>query len=235
MLVQNISNILAHPKLYTPSTLHELHDSTFDVFLSDLQRTHVTGRLSALAVIVVEPGRAHLNNFNSEKLETCHHRCLDHQRFFSLQNWANRWPDLLDPDATDSRDGGIVGSFGAKVHGVTFSREEGWTRMPSPHGDAPVSLEKNTIDPSNPFVHKLHLGALQVRTPLKEWNAHLFFDNETCYHEPLFIFIEAEDMCPWAFPPPPPHHLHSHLAHSRHCYRQVCLQNIISNDSFVLL
>lgn len=125
MLVQNISNILAHPKLYTPSTLHELHDSTFDVFLSDLQRTHVTGRLSALAVIVVEPGRAHLNNFNSEKLETCHHRCLDHQRFFSLQNWANRWPGLLDPDATDSRDGGIVGSFGAKVHGVTFTPSAG--------------------------------------------------------------------------------------------------------------
>jgi len=36
--------------------------------------------------------------------------------------------------------------------------------MPSPHGDAPGSLEKNTselIDPSNPFVHKLHLGAVQ--------------------------------------------------------------------------
>ena len=51
----------------------------------------------------------------------------------------------------------------------------------------------------------------------------------------IFIFIEAEDMCPWAFPPPPPNHLHSHLAHSRHCYRQVCLQNIISNDSLELL
>jgi len=36
--------------------------------------------------------------------------------------------------------------------------------MPSPHGDAPGSLEKSTselIDPSNPFVHKLHLGAVQ--------------------------------------------------------------------------
>jgi len=36
--------------------------------------------------------------------------------------------------------------------------------MASPHGEAPVSLEKNSsesIDPSNPFVHKLHLGAVQ--------------------------------------------------------------------------
>ena len=40
-------------------------------------------------------------------------------------------------------------------------------------------------------------------------------------HESLFIFIEAEDMCPWACPPPSPHRLHSHLAHSCHCYRQV--------------
>ena len=41
----------------------------------------------ALAAVIVEPGRALLNNFNSEKLETCHHCCLDHQRntFFLLR------------------------------------------------------------------------------------------------------------------------------------------------------
>jgi len=36
--------------------------------------------------------------------------------------------------------------------------------MPSPQDEAPISLEKHDsefIDPSNPFVHKLHLGAVQ--------------------------------------------------------------------------
>ena len=62
----------------------------------------------ALAAVIVEPGRALLNNFNSEKLETCHHCCLDHPRkiFSSSESsqslswslgsgchWQQRWGD----------------------------------------------------------------------------------------------------------------------------------------------
>ena len=143
----------------------------------------------ALGAIVVEPGRALLNNFNSEKLETCHHCCLDHlSKIFSSSElsqsltwslasgcyWQQRWEDSWE----------FWSSQSTRCDLCTFSRVEGFTRMPSPHGDAPGSLEKNTselIDPSNPFVHKLHLGAVQVRS-LYDWNANS--RHSTCFPEP---------------------------------------------------
>ena len=60
----------------------------------------------------------------------------------------------------------------------TFGRAVGCNKMPSPQGDGADSLEESKekfIDPSNPFVHKLHLGPVQVQ---------IFKDSETqfvCY------------------------------------------------------
>ena len=125
----------------------------------------------ALTAIVVEPGRAHLNNFSSGKLESCHHCIIGSSKGFSSfrfepiadlgswiwicywqQRWVNSWEFWCQSTLCDLYTSGGV---------------EGWTRMPSPHGDAPVALEKNAIDPKNPFVHNLHLGALQVRDAIR--------------------------------------------------------------------
>ena len=46
-------------------------------------------------------------------------------------------------------------------------------------------------------------------------------------------------MRPWAFPSSPPNRHHSHLAHSRHCYRQVysefCLVHLLNHSTMCFL
>lgn len=174
----NLYEILA-PRLkafwiLVPATCEQFYGSKI-TFLSNLHRAHVTRRL-LLGRVGSRPRPRALNNFCSEKLEICHHRCLDYRRtifsprritqtdilvtWIRMQLTSGQWPERWG----DSERLWCQKSTCCDLY--TKCRLGGWTRMTSPHGELSAPLEEGStesIDPSNPFVHKLHLGALQVR------------------------------------------------------------------------
>ena len=85
---------------------------------------HEDYRLRLMAVV---HGRALLNNFNSEKLETCHLCCLDHRpKNFSSSDLSKSLNWCFEPGGWTEIWGNSGGRVGNKVHGVTFTLLAGW-------------------------------------------------------------------------------------------------------------